>query len=165
MHARYGFLGGRRPRRHLYEQRVIGAGDDGPGVGRAGIQPHAEPRRAAVRSNAPVVRNEIVLRIFGSYAALQRMGADANLLLRRYSTLRRTDSCTARDPDLRLHQVYARRALGDGVLDLDARIHLDEIETAGVCILQKLNRAGVEIARRAANRESRLAKLRSLRVR
>src|SRR5580693_7538727 len=97
MHARDGFLGSWRPRRHLHEQRIIGASYDCPCVGGARVQPYPETRWAAIRGHAPVVRNEIVLRILGSDPALQRMGADANLILRRHAALRRTDASTARD--------------------------------------------------------------------
>jgi len=38
------------------------------------------------------------------------------------------------DADLRLDQIDAGGALGDGVLDLNARIHLDEVERARVPI-------------------------------
>ena len=57
------------------------------------------------------------------------------------------------DADLRLDEVDAGDALGHGVLDLDARIHLDEVEVAGVGVLQELHRAGVAVvggARRSA---------------
>ena len=47
--------------------------------------------------------------------------------------------------------------LGDGVLDLDARIDLDEIELAGVGIDQELDGAGADVIGRAADRERRLA--------
>src|SRR5882724_6271741 len=159
MHARYGFLSGRRPRRHLHEQRIVRASYDRSSVGSAGIQAHAEPRRAAIRRDASVVRNEIVLWIFRSDPALQRMGADANLILRRHAALRRTDPRTARNSNLRLYEIYARRTLSDGVLDLDAWVDLDEIEVFRVRVLQKLNGAGVEIARCASDREGGLAKL------
>ena len=44
--------------------------------------------------------------------------------------------------------------LGDGVLDLDARIDLDEVEVAGVGIHQELDRAGADIVRGAGDREA-----------
>ena len=47
--------------------------------------------------------------------------------------------------DLRLDDVDAGDLLGDGVLDLDARIDLDEIELAGIGIHQELDRAGADI--------------------
>ena len=48
------------------------------------------------------------------------------------------------DADLRLDDVDAGDHLGDGVLDLDARIDLDEVELAGVGIHQELDRAGAD---------------------
>ncbi len=51
------------------------------------------------------------------------------------------------DPDLRLDDVDAGHLLGDGVLDLDARIDLDEVEFAGVGIHQELDGAGAGIVR------------------
>ncbi len=55
------------------------------------------------------------------------------------------------DVDLRLHDVDARDLLGDGVLDLDARVHLDEVEGARVGIHQELDGAGAHIVRRRAD--------------
>lgn len=46
------------------------------------------------------------------------------------------------DADLGLDQVEAGDHLGNGVLDLDARVHLDEVELAG---------AGAHVAGRAAD--------------
>ena len=46
------------------------------------------------------------------------------------------------DADLRLDDVDAGHLLGDRVLDLDARIDLDEVEGAGIGIHQELDRAG-----------------------
>ncbi len=61
------------------------------------------------------------------------------------------------DADLRLHDVDAGRALRDRVLDLDARVDLDEVELAGVGVLQELHRAGVEVIRRPADGKRGLA--------
>ena len=46
---------------------------------------------------------------------------------------------------LRAHEVYAGDHLGDGVLDLDARVHLDEVVVAAL-VHEELDRAGVHIA-------------------
>ena len=51
------------------------------------------------------------------------------------------------DPDLRLDDVEAGDDLGDGVLDLDPRVDLDEVERAGVGIHQELDRAGAAHSR------------------
>ena len=49
------------------------------------------------------------------------------------------------DADLRLDDVDAGDLLGHRVLDLDARIDLDEVEFAGVGIHQELDGAGADI--------------------
>jgi hypothetical protein len=69
---------------------------------------------------------------------------------------RRCESC--------LDEIDARGALGDRVFDLNARIDLDEIELAGVGVLQKFHRAGGPIAHGAADLERRLAQIAALRV-
>ena len=47
------------------------------------------------------------------------------------------------DQDLALDDVDAGDDFGDGVLDLDARVHLDEEELAAVQIEQEFDRAGI----------------------
>ena len=89
-----------------------------------------------------------MLGIFGRDAALQRMAVEADVGLRRHARFRRADGEAVEDVDLRLDDVDAGDLLGDRVLDLDARIDLDEVELAGVGILQELDRAGADIARR-----------------
>ena len=55
------------------------------------------------------------------------------------------DRLTLGDEDLRAHEVDVRDHLGDGVLDLDAGVHLDEVVVA-VAVDEELHRAGVDIA-------------------
>ncbi len=132
VHARDGLLRRRRPGRHLHQQRVVGARDDRAGVGGAGIQAHAEAGRTAVGGDRAVVGHEVVLRVLGGDAALQRVGVDADVGLRRHAAGSGVaDARAAGDADLRLDDVDAGDALGDRVLDLDARVDLDEVELAG----------------------------------
>ena len=49
------------------------------------------------------------------------------------------------DHDLTLHQVHVRDHLGDGMLHLYARVHLDEVEPP-VFVHKKLYRAGIVVA-------------------
>ena len=63
----------------------------------------------------------------------------------------------AGDQDLTHHQVDAGDDLGDGVLDLDARVHLDEVELAGVNIVEELDGAGVLVADVSADRDGGVA--------
>jgi hypothetical protein len=58
----------------------------------------------------------------------------------------RSASARRRDAELGLDQVDAGDRFGDRVLDLDARVALDEIVLAALRIDQELHRAGVEIA-------------------
>ena len=50
-----------------------------------------------------------------------------------------------RDAELRLDEVDARHLLGDGVLDLDARVALDEEVLAGLGRDEELDGAGVDV--------------------
>jgi hypothetical protein len=55
------------------------------------------------------------------------------------------------DQDLRPHEVNADHLLRDGMLDLQARIHLEEIETRGLAapVEKEFDRSRVAIARGA----------------
>ena len=59
------------------------------------------------------------------------------------------------DADLLLHEVDAGDHLGHRVLDLDARVHLDEVELA--VLVQELERAGAAVADLAAGVGAALA--------
>ena len=143
VHARDGLLRRGRPGSHLHQQRVIGARDDGAGVGGAGVQAHAEAGGTAVGGDLAVVGNEVVFRILGRDPALQRVRTDADLRLRRHAALGGADACAGGDAQLRLDEVDAGGAFGDRVLNLDAGVDLDEVEAAAVRILQEFHRAGV----------------------
>jgi hypothetical protein len=72
----------------------------------------------------PTPWGEIVRRILGGDAHLDRMPAR----LEREHV--RRELLAIGDANLPLHQIDPRRFLGDRVLDLDARIHLHEVEAA-----------------------------------
>ena len=61
----------------------------------------------------------------------------------------------ARDLDLRSHEVDSGDELGDRVLDLDARVHLQEEEVA-VAVEQALDRAGADVAHGARRADRHL---------
>ena len=65
---------------------------------------------------------EVVLRVLGVDAALDGVAADMDVLLGEGQGQPRGH------PQLLLHQVHPGNQLGDGVLHLDAGVHLDEIE-------------------------------------
>src|SRR6266478_5485123 len=64
---------------------------------------------------------------------------------------------TLRDADLRLHQVDAGDHLRHGMLDLNARIHLDEVPLASVDVVKKLDGAGVAVVRLARDAQRSFA--------
>src|SRR5262249_59570157 len=75
-----------------------------------------------------------------------------------YLLLLEVEPLAQRQPDTFLDQVDPGYHLGDSVLDLDARVHLDEIELA-VGREQKLHRADVRIADHLGRANRRLAHL------
>ena len=64
-----------------------------------------------------------------------------------------------RDADHRLHDVDAGDHLGDGVLDLHARVHLEEVEVV-VLVDQELAGAGADVVDRLGRSDGRLSHLR-----
>ena len=109
---------------HLGEQRIeVGIG----AIARIaiGVDAHARPRRRLERRERPAPRLGRAVGRHGLHVhpKLDRMAArrrlpNAGLVQRR----------TARQPQLRFHEVDAPHFLGDGVFDLKPRIGLDEAE-------------------------------------
>ena len=73
------------------------------------------------------------------------MARHADIGLLGHERVRVADAGALGDADLRLDDVYAGDLLGHRVLDLDARIDLDEVEGAGIGVHQELDRAGVRV--------------------
>ena len=67
------------------------------------------------------------------------------------------DAAALGDADLRLDDVEAGDDFGHRVLDLDARVDLDEVELAGVGIHQELDGAGADIVGGLADLEGGVA--------
>ena len=92
-------------------------------------------------------------RVLGGDAALQRRAAQVQVLLVQAEL---GEGLPGRDPHLRLHEVDVGDLLGHGVLDLDARVHLDEDVLARALprrVEQELDRAGVDVADRLRERD------------
>ena len=81
---------------------------------------------------------------------------ERNIFLPRQIHLRAVQIEALRDLNLRLHDVDAGHHFGDGVLDLHARIHFDEIQFARVRIDQKLDGRRAVIFRFARQRHRRV---------
>ena len=101
--------------------------------GRPGRPGLAEPGDPAGRGA------EVVVGVLGVDPALDRVAADRDVLLGEREGL------AGGDPDLLLDQVDPRDHLGDGVLDLDPGVDLDEVEIV-VGVDEELAGAGVDVA-------------------
>ncbi len=138
----------------LHEHGVEVRADGRAGVRRAAVQPDPGPARRPVGVDDPGVRPESVRRVLGGDAALQCRAVQLDLVLGE------AEVCQAlprRDPQLRLDEVDVGDLLGDRVLDLDARVHLDEHVPAGVLprrVEQELDRARVDVAHLPGERHS-----------
>ena len=135
----------------LGDHRVVVAGNGVAGVGVA-VEAHAASAGCVVHLDLAGAGPEIVPRILGVDAALDGMAGGLDVALRQFQRL------AHRDENLLLHQIDAGDLLGDGVLDLDALVDLEEVEFALV-IDDELDGAGVGVLGRLGDLDGRLAHL------
>src|SRR6266508_3282378 len=107
------------PDAHLRDQWVVEP-DDLRALDDPRVDAHAWSGGLAVRGDHARRREKAIGRIFRVDASLDRVSAEAKLVLADARRLAR------RDQHLLTHEVDARDQLGDGVLHLDARVHLQE---------------------------------------
>jgi hypothetical protein len=94
----------------------------------AGVVAHRDPvvrslDRRPVAHQPPGGRQEPARRVLGVDAALDRPAVELHVVLAHPQRLAR------RDPDHLLDEIDAGDQLGDGMLDLEARVHLQEVES------------------------------------
>ena len=159
VHARGRFIRRVAPGRDLDQQRIVVRRDHGTGIGGAGVQSDTETGGAAVHADLAVIGREIVFRVFGGDAALQGMAAQADVFLERDEGVIVAHGCAFGDADLRLDDVHAGHYFGDGVLDLDTRIHFDEVVLAAVHIKQIFDGARVGVVGSTCQSQGRFAQL------
>src|SRR5438874_4964360 len=90
----------------------------------AAIPAQSRPGWQMQVSHSPGRRQESICRILTRYAALHRPAAWRNVLLNERQSL------TRRDAQLPLHEIYSSDQLRNRMLDLKARVHLEEVERA-----------------------------------
>src|SRR6266542_4112718 len=98
---------------------------------------------------------EATLDVLRVQACLDRVTAGRRLAER--------DALARGDPQLLLHQVHVPDELGDRMLDLQARVHLEEVESAAL-VDDELDGTGVRIADLACDGDRRLGQGLALRV-
>ncbi len=134
------------PADELGEHGVEVRGDLRPGVGGAAVQADAGAAGVAVRGDAAHVGAEAVGRVLGGDAELDGGAVHPEGVLGQAEV---RQGGAGGDEQLRGHEVDVGDLLGDGVLDLDARVHLDEHVLPGPLALggdEELHRAGVAVA-------------------
>ena len=133
----YRLLEGGTTAGHLHQQRVEVRGNLRTD-GRCTVETHARTARRTVLGQRTGIRTETVGRILSSDTALQGRAGDVDVLLLEAQLL---EGESRGNLHLGLHDVHARDLLGHGVLDLHARVHLDE-DVVTLLIHEELNRAG-----------------------
>ena len=109
------------PDAELGDQRVVEA-DDLVALLDARVDAHARSEGSRVAHDPPGRGPEAGARVLGVDAALDRVAAQLDV------GLRDRQLGAGGDLDLRTHEIEAGDELGDRVLDLDARVHLEEEE-------------------------------------
>ena len=140
-----GPLEGVVPGGDLHQQGVIVGGDDRPGIGVAAVQPDPAAAAGAVGGDLAGVGGEVVGGVLGGHPALDGVAVDVQVGLVPHADVGVGEGLALGDEDLGPHQVHAGDLLGDGVLHLDAGVHLDKVVVPAL-VHQELHRAGVDIA-------------------
>ena len=104
-----------------------------------------------------VIGGEVVGGVLGGDPALDRVPLCLDRLLAGDADLRIAKLASLGDQNLALDDIDAGDDLGDGVLDLEPGIDLDEEERAGLVVDKELDGSGVLVADLASDRQGRLA--------
>ena len=146
--ALHRFLERAAPGRDLDQQRVEVRRDDRAAEAVAAVEPDGEAAGRAIGRDPAVVGDEMSS---GSSVVMRHCIAKPRRSILSCGGMfdrRLVQRVALRDQDLAAHEVDAGDDLGHGVLDLDARVHLDEEELAAIDVEQELDGAGVAIADR-----------------
>src|SRR6267142_5210639 len=138
----------------LGDQRIVVWRNDRVGVG-GGVHADARATRRLKRGDAPR-RGDKSAGILGVDAAFDGVAGGNNRAGRTFHLF------PGGNADLGLDQVHSRHKLGHRMLDLNARVHLDEIERS-VLIHQKFDGSGIGIADVLQRLYNHSAKFHSLR--
>ena len=118
----------------------VEVGRDGVALTHAGVDTDPRTRRQVEQRDPAGRRREVAIGVLGVEA-----GLDGVPLLGR---LRTFEPATGSDVQLCLDQVEVRRHLGDRVLDLQARVDLEEGERPLARVVEELDRPGADVADR-----------------
>ena len=159
VHAVEGDREGLAGRGDLDQQRVVKRRDRAAGRAHARVEAHAEAGGTAVGDNLPVIRGESVGRVLRGHAALHGKAVARDGLLRGQGQFGAVQARSRRDEDLRTHEVDAGDLFGHGVLDLNARVHLDEEPFVAVVVVEEFDRARVVVTDAPGDFDRRVAEI------
>src|ERR1700689_5347915 len=148
-HARDAFVTRAAPDRELGEQRIV-LERHRPTWIDATIHAHARAGRLGIVLDLTRAWHEVLKRILGVHAALERGASPLDIALLDGELLARGNA------QLPVHKVEARDPFGNGVLDLQASVHLEEVKLSGIGG-EKLESAGVAVIGGARNFQSRIS--------
>ncbi|GAA3245755.1 hypothetical protein GCM10020256_72900 [Streptomyces thermocoprophilus] len=130
------------PAGELHQHGVEVGADLRTGVGGAAVEADAGAAGRAVGADAAGVGAEAVGGVLGGDTALERCAAQPHRVLGEAEV---GEGLSGGDAQLGLDEVDVGDLLGDGVLDLDARVHLDE-DVVAVAVEEELDGARVAVA-------------------
>ena len=148
-HALDGLQARGTPSAQLADQGVVEHGHLGALIDSA-VVAHIAPAGRAQEGDSPRTRHEVPVWIFGIDAAFHGPAVQGNFLLGHGQFF------TAGHEDLPLDEIKARDPFRDGMLHLQAGVHLQKVEVA-VGVRQELHGAGAHVVHRPGHLQGRFA--------
>ena len=132
------------PACYLHQKGVIVGRNNGAHTHIAAVQTDAEAAGGMIGGDLAVIGGKIVRGVLGGHPALDGVTVEMYILLLCQADFRAVQGESGSHQQLGAHDVNACDHFGNGVLHLNAGIHLDEVVVAGL-VHQKLHRAGADI--------------------
>jgi hypothetical protein len=153
VHAADRFIPCAAPHDEFGEKPIV-IGRDGVVLVHGAVNADPDAARGEIGRDRPSARPEVVSRVLGIDPALDGVPLQGHVLLPDFKRL------AGRDRDLGPHDVYRGDLLGDRVLHLDARVHLDEV-IMSLRIEEEFHGARVVVIHGPRDGNGRLAHLRA----
>ena len=142
----------------LDQKRVIERSDNCPCISHCSIQADSKSSCGTIAQNFPVVRSKIFLRIFSCDPALNGTTISGDSVLGGYSDFLSVQRFVHCNQYLGPHDVNSGNLFGDGVLDLNARIHFNKKPLISVLVQKEFDGSGIIISNLARKFHTRITK-------
>ena len=161
VHPRDGLLRRLRLGGDLDQKAVVIARDHAARVGGAAVQTDAHACGLAEGSDAAIIGDEVVQRVFGGNPRLQCVAGQLHIVLRGLAS-GLGNGLAFGNQDLCAHDVDAGDLLGHGVFNLHAGVHLDEVKFLRLHIHQEFDGACTFIVHMGADFAAQLTDMGAL---